>query len=76
MMHSPVLSHVLGEVGGGGGRIPPGNSAGGFAAVTVSLVRRPERNPRDLPLLSGVTEPRLLGHHDTIWGKGGGGTPS
>lgn len=40
--------------------------------MTVSLVRKPGCNPRDRPLLSGVTESPLLGHHDTIWGTGGG----
>lgn len=40
--------------------------------MSVCLVRKPGCNPRDLPLLSGVTESPLLGHHDTIWGTGGG----
>lgn len=73
MMHNTVLSCVLGGGGWRQGEESPWQLwAGGFAAVTVSLVRKPGCNPRDLPLLSGVTESPLLGHHDTIWGTGGG----
>lgn len=66
MMHlSSVLRGWWVEAAGGGV----------FAAATVSFVRKPGCNPRDLPLLSGVTESGLLGHHDTICGMGGEGNP-